>query len=271
VGAGCTAGPARWGVTLQLEVGSSLRFPWAWATVHCRRCRYYGTRWHDKQRCNSARGYRVGSESSRNHQGCVVGSPKKKSPKSQTCTPVAPCSSCTGSGSSTVCTACATGYFLDSATKQCNACDGSAAQSAAECGVCGAGSTHVCRAAALGGCDVPETCSGTSATCPADGYKARGTECRAAAPPAPGLSGLGGCDVAETCEGTSSLCPDDPGTAGKTCPAQIAALVDLYDSTGGAQWSTSTNWKSGDPCSPSARWYGVYCVPNAADGSYDVV
>ena len=81
---------------------------------------------------------------------------------------------------------------------------------------------------------------------------------------------VGGCDVAETCEGTSSLCPDDPGTAGKTCPAQIAALVDLYDSTGGVQWIVSTNWKSGDPCSPSAGWIGVLCSTNLADGSFDV-
>jgi hypothetical protein len=78
----------------------------------------------------------------------------------------------------------------------------------------------------------------------------------------------------ETCDGNSVTCPADPGTgvvtAGKTCPAQIVALVDLYDSTGGAQWSSSTNWKSGDPCSPSATWFGVTCVTSTADGSYDV-
>jgi hypothetical protein len=123
-----------------------------------------------------------------------------------------------------------------------------------------------CRAAAAGGCDAAETCDGTSVTCPADTVKASGTECRAAA--------AGGCDVPETCDGTSVTCPADPGTgvvtAGKTCPAQIAALVDLYDSTGGAQWSDSTNWKSGDPCSPSATWFGVTCVTSTADGSYDV-
>jgi hypothetical protein len=59
-------------------------------------------------------------------------------------------------------------------------------------------------------------------------------------------------------------------TAGKTCPAQIAALVDLYDSTGGAKWATSTNWKSaGDPCNVMGGWAGTKCGTNA-DGSYDV-
>src|SRR5439155_15402802 len=55
----------------------------------------------------------------------------------------------------------------------------------------------VCRAAA-GFCDVAETCSGSSATCPADGLKAAGTVCRSA---------VGACDVAETCTGTSAFCP----------------------------------------------------------------
>jgi hypothetical protein len=58
-------------------------------------------------------------------------------------------------------------------------------------------------------------------------------------------------------------------TAGKTCPAQIAALVDLYDSTGGAQWPSSTNWKSGDPCNVMGGWARTKCGTNA-DGSYDV-
>src|SRR5207245_7353334 len=49
-----------------------------------------------------------------------------------------------------------------------------------------ASSGTVCRAAA-GACDVAETCTGTSAGCPADAFAAAATECRASA---------GECDVA---------------------------------------------------------------------------
>ena len=57
----------------------------------------------------------------------------------------------------------------------------------------------VCRPAA-GGCDVEETCSGASASCPADVLAGGGSECRAAAGP---------CDVAESCTGSSAACPAD--------------------------------------------------------------
>jgi len=55
----------------------------------------------------------------------------------------------------------------------------------------------VCRAAA-GDCDVAETCSGTSASCPSDKFHAATVQCRASA---------GACDVAEMCTGTSAACP----------------------------------------------------------------
>src|SRR5207248_728115 len=51
-----------------------------------------------------------------------------------------------------------------------------------------------------GDCDVAENCTGTSATCPADGFASSSTVCRASA---------GQCDVAETCTGTSGACPAD--------------------------------------------------------------
>src|SRR5438094_233548 len=89
----------------------------------------------------------------------------------------------------------------------------------------------VCRAAA-GECDLPETCTGTSATCPADGArKANGTACTDDGNPCTldqcdGTSvdcqhplntstttvcraAVNGCDVAETCTGTSTTCPAD--------------------------------------------------------------
>ncbi|NMC72103.1 MAG: hypothetical protein GYA57_18875, partial [Myxococcales bacterium] len=62
-------------------------------------------------------------------------------------------------------------------------------------------STYECRAAAPGGCDVPENCTGTSATCPPDAFRPSTYECRAAA--------TGGCDVPENCTGTSAVCPSD--------------------------------------------------------------
>jgi hypothetical protein len=64
----------------------------------------------------------------------------------------------------------------------------------------------VCRAA-NGDCDVAENCSGTSATCPANGFKTGGTQCRAADDD---------CDVAENCNGTSATCPTNGFKAGGT-------------------------------------------------------
>ena len=56
-----------------------------------------------------------------------------------------------------------------------------------------------CRAAA-GDCDLAETCTGTSASCPADAVRPSGDTCRASA---------GQCDVAETCDGSGVSCPAD--------------------------------------------------------------
>jgi RHS repeat-associated protein len=68
----------------------------------------------------------------------------------------------------------------------------------------------VCRASA-GLCDVAETCTGTSTTCPADGFAPAATVCRATA---------GECDVAETCTGTSASCPSDgKKSSGTACTA----------------------------------------------------
>src|SRR5439155_11524604 len=59
-------------------------------------------------------------------------------------------------------------------------------------------SSAVCRAAVAGGCDVAETCTGSSDACPADGFQPSGPVCRASA---------GSCDVAETCSGSTATCP----------------------------------------------------------------
>ena len=60
-------------------------------------------------------------------------------------------------------------------------------------------STASCRAAA-GDCDIAESCNGVSNTCPADVLRPNGFTCRGSA---------GVCDVAETCNGGSPACPAD--------------------------------------------------------------
>ena len=57
-----------------------------------------------------------------------------------------------------------------------------------------------CRPSA-GVCDVQENCTGSSATCPANGFVSSSVVCRAA-------SG-GVCDAAENCTGSSAACPPD--------------------------------------------------------------
>ena len=56
-----------------------------------------------------------------------------------------------------------------------------------------------CRAAA-GDCDVAETCSGSSVSCPSDKKKSAATVCRAS---------VDECDAAEHCTGASAACPAD--------------------------------------------------------------
>ena len=89
------------------------------------------------------------------------------------------------------------------------ACDGGACCTAA-CQFATAGT--VCRAKA-GACDVAETCSGSSATCPADGFAANGTSC----------SDGNVCNGAETCTngtctaGTALVCNDNNVCTNDTC------------------------------------------------------
>ena len=48
---------------------------------------------------------------------------------------------------------------------------------------------------------------------------------------------------------------DTPAVA--TNPGDVAAVKALYKSTNGPNWSHSTGWMKGDPC--SSQWYGVTC------------
>ena len=70
-------------------------------------------------------------------------------------------------------------------------------------------SSQTCRAAA-GECDLPETCTGSSATCPADGpRKASGTAC----------TDDGNACTLDQCNGTSVECQHPVGNAGAVCRA----------------------------------------------------
>ena len=73
-------------------------------------------------------------------------------------------------------------------------CTGSSATCPAD-----AKSTSLCRGTA-GVCDVAESCDGVNNDCPADGFASASTECRGAA---------GVCDVADFCTGSDASCPAD--------------------------------------------------------------
>jgi hypothetical protein len=94
------------------------------------------------------------------------------------------------------------------------------------CAFRASGST--CRSAA-GVCDVAETCSGASATCPANGFASSTTVCRSSA---------GECDVAESCTGSSASCPADakvPGGTGCTPDGNPCSLDQCDGTNNGCQ------------------------------------
>jgi hypothetical protein len=137
----------------------------------------------------------------------------------------------TGGGNGIACTAgaqCASGFCSDGVCcntacgggdpSDCQAC--SVVAGAAADGTCAPrGAGIVCRAAA-GACDVAETCTGSSAACPADRFAGTATICRAAS---------GACDVAERCTGSSAACSANAfATRGTVCrPA--ASSCDLRE------------------------------------------
>ena len=84
-----------------------------------------------------------------------------------------------------------------------------------------------------------ETCSGSGASCPADGFESAATECR---------TSTGVCDPAETCTGVGASCPTDdlldavPCLDGDVCNGAEACVV------GVCQSMASLDCDDGDAC-----------------------
>jgi hypothetical protein len=116
-------------------------------------------------------------------------------------------------------------------------------------GTCGlAPSSTQCRASA-GGCDLAETCTGSSPACPADVYSPEGTLCRTSA---------NSCDAAERCSGSSANCPGDEALPnGTTCGSPSAGA-----------WSACGGYS--DTCDESgaqSRTVTAYACTSGACGS----
>lgn len=122
----------------------------------------------------------------------------------------------------------------------------------------------VCRAA-TGTCDVAESCNGSSAACPSEAVRPNGYECRAEA--------AGGCDVAETCDGASKNCPTNgflPSSA--TCRASAGTCDVAEMCTGSSAGCPANVFRSssfvcriGGACNPSESCSGssASCPPDA--------
>jgi cysteine-rich repeat protein len=129
-------------------------------------------------------------------------------------------------------------------------CDGVAATCQHPAGNAGA----LCRAEA-GVCDVAETCTGTSAACPADGFASSTVSCRPSA---------GVCDVAESCTGSSAACPADAFKPSTTPCRASAGVCDIAESCTGAAAPCPSDAKSTAECRAAA---GVCDVAEVCDGT----
>jgi len=94
-----------------------------------------------------------------------------------------------------------------------------------ECNFLGVDEPYECREG-FGVCDVPEFCSGTSGTCPADDFLGPAETCREAAGP---------CDVAETCNGLGPSCPANGFALTTTVCRPAAGLCDAEELCTGSE------------------------------------
>ncbi|HYC00902.1 MAG TPA: hypothetical protein VEC57_17345 [Candidatus Limnocylindrales bacterium] len=113
-----------------------------------------------------------------------------------------------------------------------------------------------CRGAA-GVCDVAETCSGTSAACPADALAPSSTVCRA---------GNGTCDPAENCTGSSVTCPANTfASSGTACTDDGQACT--ADQCDGAGTCTHPLRPANTVCRAAASSCDVAEVCNGTSGA----
>lgn len=110
----------------------------------------------------------------------------------------------------------------------------------------------VCRPVAAGKtCDTAETCNGSSPDCPADGFRAAGVVCR--------VSG-GPCDVVESCSGSSPDCPPNRvASANTVCKrAGISSTCDPDDFCDGTRVLCPMRFAAaGTPCENGMRCSGL--------------
>ncbi|MCC6215162.1 MAG: hypothetical protein IT376_09850, partial [Polyangiaceae bacterium] len=117
-------------------------------------------------------------------------------------------------------------------------------------------STYTCRASA-GECDVPDQCTGSASTCPADAKKSNGTACTDDGNP---------CST-DTCNGSSNTCQHPAGNAGATCRS-VAGVCDRAETCTGS--STTCPTDAFEPTTTSCRSAAgecdqvEYCPGNAA-------
>jgi hypothetical protein len=116
-----------------------------------------------------------------------------------------------------------------------------------------ASSSTACRSAA-GPCDAVENCTGSSATCPADGFLPGSTVCRASA---------GVCDIAENCTGTGPGCPANFFASPFTTCRASAGVCDPAENCTGSSAACPADAKSSAVCRAAA---GTCDVAESCDG-----
>jgi Domain of unknown function DUF11/Thrombospondin type 3 repeat len=150
-----------------------------------------------------------------------------------------------------VCTtfdACAGGICLGTAPLNCddsNPCTADSCNALTGCQHPAANAGTVCRAA-TGACDVAETCTGTSGSCPADSFANSATSCTGA------LNG-GACDGADHCSGTDASCLDVFLPASQECRASSAMCDPAEFCTGSSSTCPADAGGRSDPVGPTVR------------------
>ena len=100
--------------------------------------------------------------------------------------------------------------------------------------------TYACRTPS-GACDAIEMCTGTGASCPADAKLPAGTVCRAA--------GTLPCNPAETCDGSNNVCPGETNTDGILCASSRGVCENDYYCSSGTCPSSPSYFSSSTRCS----------------------